>query len=69
MTVAIAAPPTPNFRTRIKIGSRMIFVTVDSRLLNMDCLTAPSALKMFPPADAKIIIGAPIAKTVRYTDA
>ena len=48
ITVAAAAPATPQPNTRIKRGSRTIFVTVPARLPYMPSLTAPSALRSIP---------------------
>ena len=44
MTVAIAAPATPISRTKMKIGSRMMFVTAPIRTESMPFLLKPCVM-------------------------
>ena len=65
MTVAPAAPGTPNPSVKIKIGSRIIFSTVPNAATVIGNLVSPSPARMERKNADRTIKGNPMQITLR----
>ena len=64
-TVAAAAPPMPQPKSRIKSGSSRMLTPVPAREMSMDFAEEPSARRALPRLVVNIITGEPSATMVR----